>query len=203
MTIANELHQYGYHVIDNFLLDEHYLQLRATIQGLQEQGGFKPAKIGNQHNKTLNDTIRNDQTLWLDQTNENTGIMAYFTELKKICSKLNETLFLGLIDYEAHFAIYQPNSFYKKHVDQFRATRERRISCVYYLNQEWQQDFGGELRLYDQEDAPLTTILPLGNRFVCFNSDIPHEVFTAFKTRYSIAAWLKVRPITRITRVFA
>ncbi len=199
MNIADHLHQYGHYVLDNFLSEEHYQQIRVTIQALQAERCFKPAKIGNQFNKKLNTQIRNDQISWLEPTHENPGIMAYFSELKKISAILNESLFLGLVDYEAHFAVYQPNSFYKKHVDQFISTGERRISCVYYLNQDWLPEFGGELRLYDQHDLPQSTISPLGNRFVCFNSDIPHEVCTTYKTRFSIAAWLKVRPVTLIT----
>jgi SM-20-related protein len=91
-----------------------------------------------------------------------------------------------------------PNGFYKKHVDQFATTKDRRISCVYYLNENWQPDFGGELTLYNTQDELLTHVQPLGNRFVCFNSDMPHEVCTAYQTRYSIAAWLKVRSLSRI-----
>jgi SM-20-related protein len=195
MPIADNIYQHGFHVIDNFLEETHYLELRSLTQRLQNEGNFTPAKIGHQHNKTLAADIRNDQIYWLDEQTKSPAINAYFTELEKISATLNQTLFLGLVDYEAHFAIYQPNNFYKKHVDQFNTAQERRISCVYYLNHEWQQEFGGELQLYDQADQPLTTITPQGNRFICFNSDIPHEVCTAFKTRYSIAAWLKIRPM--------
>lgn len=199
MSVVENIYQYGFDVIDNFLDEAHYLELRSLMLLLHDQGHFEPAKIG-QCNKKQNANIRNDQIFWLDQQTDSAAVDAYFTALKKISATLNESLFLGLVDYEAHFAIYQPNNFYKKHVDQFITTKERRISCVYYLNHAWQQEFGGELRLYNQADQPLTTITPQGNRFVCFNSDIPHEVCTAFKMRYSIAAWLKVRPMTHHVR---
>lgn len=195
MSIEDHLYNNGFHVIDNFLEQQHYLELQALIQHLEDKELFKPAKIGQQHDKTQNATIRNDRILWLDEQKNHPAVDMYLTKLKQLSEQLNQSLFLGLMDYEAHFAIYQPNNFYKKHVDQFTATQERRISCVYYLNHEWQQAFGGELRLYDTNDHPLSTITPQGNRFVCFNSDIPHEVLTAYKTRYSITAWLKVRPI--------
>lgn len=195
MPVVENIFHHGFHVIDNFLDQTHYLELRSLIELLHDQGNFEPAKIGHQRNKTRDTNIRSDQIFWLDQKAGEPAVDAYFTRLKTISATLNQSLFLGLVDYEAHFAIYQPNNFYKKHVDQFTTTRERRISCVYYLNHAWQDGFGGELRLYDRTDHPLTTITPQGNRFVCFNSDIPHEVCTAFKTRYSIAAWLKVRPM--------
>ncbi len=191
--ISDEIYHHGFHVIDDFLNLEHYHALRKTMQEVHRQGSFTQAKIG--QNKTHNLTIRTDKIFWLDKRNGNEPINAFFTEIDKICATLNQSLFLGLIDYEAHFAVYQPNSFYKKHVDQFATTQDRRISCVYYLNVDWQEAFGGELQLYDKTDQPLTKIMPLGNRFVCFNSDLPHEVCTAYQTRYSIATWLKIRPL--------
>ena len=193
--LANNICHDGYHVIDNFLHPHHYHALRETIQNLHNNGHCKLAKIGNSQEKNHNATIRNDHIVWIDKQEGNDAIAGYFTEIEALCKTLNQSLFLGLIDYEAHFAVYQPNSFYKKHVDQFATTQDRRISCVYYLNEGWQQEFGGELVLYDTKDQPLTQIMPLGNRFICFNSDLPHEVCTAYQTRYSIAAWLKVRPI--------
>ena len=126
------------------------------------------------------------------------AVNTYLSEIKKLSETLNQSLFLGLVDYEAHFSIYQPNNFYKKHVDQFATTQDRRISCVYYLNDEWREAFGGELKLYNKTDQLLANIMPIGNRFVCFNSDIPHEVCTAHQTRYSIAAWLKIRSMELI-----
>lgn len=193
MSVEEHIYQQGFHIIDNFLEESDYLELHSLIQNLDDEGCFKPAKIGHQHDKTQNISIRNDKILWLDEQSEHPAVHTYLRELEKLSARLNQSLFLGLVDYEAHFAIYQPNNFYKKHIDQFSTARERRISCVYYLNHEWQNEFGGELKLYDQADRHLTTITPQGNRFVCFNSDLPHEVCTAYKTRYSIAAWLKVR----------
>jgi SM-20-related protein len=96
--------------------------------------------------------------------------------------------------YEAHFAIYPPHHFYKKHVDQFTHSHDRKISCVFYLNEDWDPAHGGELILYNENDQPSTSILPIGNRMVCFNSTLVHEVQTTYRMRYSIASWLKSRP---------
>ena len=195
ISISDAIYQRGFHIIDNFLGDEDYRTLQMTIQQRQQDGSFRPAKIGHLQDKTHNANIRNDQIFWLDKQEGNSDINTYFSQLETLCETLNRTLYLGLVDYEAHFAIYQPNHFYKKHIDQFSTTQDRRISCVYYLNEQWQTDFGGELILYDKEDQPLINIMPLGNRFVCFESDMPHEVCISYQTRYSIAGWLKVRPI--------
>lgn len=193
MNVADDLCDQGFHIIDDFLINDDYLALCELISAIQEAGRFRPAKIGHQLNKMQDEAIRNDQIYWLDKQDSSPAIMAYFAKIEALSECLNQTLFLGLIDYEAHIAIYQPNQFYKKHIDQFATQQDRRISCVYYLNDNWEEKDGGELRIYDTEHQPLTTILPEGNRFVCFNSNLPHEVCVAHKNRYSIAAWLKSR----------
>ncbi len=196
--IADGIYAHGFHVIDNFLDDDTYRALRATIQAMHQDGHFKPAKIGQNNLKTINMAIRNDAICWLDKPGINNAVKTYFVEIEKLCNILNQSLLLGLIDYEAHFAIYQPNNFYKKHIDQFKTTLDRRISCVYYLNNEWSEANGGELLLYNTNEQPLTTIAPEGNRFVCFNSSMVHEVRTAYQLRYSIATWLKIRHMSNL-----
>lgn len=193
--LADNLQHHGFHVIDRFLNQNDFESICQTIQSLHINGLCKPASIGKHHEKKQDATIRNDHIFWIEDHEENDAIDQYRQAMKRLSQTLNETLFLGLVDFEAHFAVYPPNHFYKKHVDQFTATHDRRISCVYYLNHNWQKDHGGALVLYDKKGQPLTEILPQGNRFVCFTSDLPHEVCTAYQTRYSIAAWLKVRPM--------
>jgi SM-20-related protein len=92
-----------------------------------------------------------------------------------------------------HFAVYAPGSFYKRHVDQFATTKTRKISCVYYLNEKWLEEYQGELTLYDKENNLLQNVLPIGNRLICFNSELPHEVNPTLQTRYSITTWMKTR----------
>ena len=193
--LADDLCSTGFHIIDNFLQPTSYHALREALETTYQQGSFKPAKIGQKQEKADNTAIRGDQIFWLDKPSSNHAINEFFTHIDMLCATLNHSLFLGLIDYEAHFAIYQPNNFYKKHIDQFSTKKDRRISCVYYLNDDWQPAFGGELNLYDPQDQLLSSIMPIANRFVCFNSDLPHEVCTAYQTRYSIATWLKIRPL--------
>lgn len=198
MSLAENIYHHGFHLMDNFLDEDDYQALRTTIQTLRNSGNFKPAKIGPTLDKTANANIRNDAIFWLDKAAENPAVARYLETLEALSQQLNQSLFLGLVDVEAHFAIYEPNNFYKKHVDQFSTNQDRRISCVYYLNENWQDAFGGELILYEGNDEPLITIQPQGNRLVCFNSDMPHEVVTTYETRYSITAWLKIRPMALI-----
>jgi SM-20-related protein len=191
--VINAIAQNGFYVSDEFLSLEHFQQLHELLQSWQAEGQFKAAKIGLNATKTQAIQIRGDEIAWLDAGENHPAIKAYFTAINAVKDRLNQAFFLSLTDYEAHFAIYPPQSFYKKHVDQFKTANHRQISCVYYLNPQWQASFGGELNLYTAEDELLSTILPLANRFVCFKSNLPHEVLTSHYPRYSIAGWLKTR----------
>ncbi len=191
--IEEAIYHQGFYISDAFLDIEHYQELRNALQNIYHQGDFKMAKVGQALNASQHVTIRNDQIFWLDEAMPNAAVQAYFNKMYAIQTQLNQSLFLGLNNIEAHYAVYQPGRFYKKHVDQFKENFDRRISCVYYLNDNWQPEHGGELTLYNQNDELLVNVEPKGNRFICFTSDLPHEVHVAHHIRYSIAAWLKVR----------
>jgi len=192
--VSDNIFQQGYHVADNFLAEHHYQALLATLQAMHSDGRLRNAKIGANQDTLLNTNIRGDQLHWLDDSGDDPAITAYFAAINTIRTQLNRSLFLGLMDFETHFALYEPGSFYQKHVDQFTTKQDRRISCVYYLNHGWQSAFGGELAIYDIHEQELCSIQPQANRFVCFSSDLPHEVQTTHQVRYSIAGWLKTRP---------
>ncbi|KTC77838.1 2OG-Fe(II) oxygenase [Legionella brunensis] len=191
--LIEDIYQLGFHIIDNFLPLQHFQSLQTTAKSLAAEGQFRSAKIGRQQQAAHNYTVRTDQICWVDEYQENPAIHTYLTKINDIAATLNQSLFLGLVDFETHFAIYKPGSFYKKHIDQFKTTQDRRISCVFYLNDTWEEAFGGELKLYDRNDDYLSSIIPIGNRFICFISDLPHEVCQTKKTRYSIAGWMKTR----------
>lgn len=191
MSLADAIYSRGFHVIDNFLDPSAFQGLRETAELMDSQGQFRQAKVGKQLEAALHSEIRNDKICWLDEDPANSALEHYFAKMHELARTLNQALFLGLKEFETHFAIYQPGSFYKKHVDQFQGTTNRRISCVYYLNASWREELGGQLRLYDCEDRLLDSILPQGNRLVCFSSELPHEVCTTREIRYSITGWMK------------
>lgn len=193
--IADNIYENGFHVIDNFLPSNVLQNLRQRAEFLNAEGQFKNAKVGRQQQAIHNNEIRKDKIHWLNELDDHQAVRAYLFKVNEIASILNQSLFLGLLDFESHFAIYKPGSFYKKHIDQFATTKDRQISCVYYLNEHWQDRDAGELKLYDTNDQLLFSTMPIGNRFICFRSDLPHEVCITYNTRYSIAGWMKTRPL--------
>lgn len=194
--ITQDICTQGFCIIDQFLEMNHYQSLATMAREMHQEGLFKSARIGLKIQAQQNNTIRADEICWIDEYSQEPSIQAYLKEANSLANMFNQTLYLGLTEFETHFAAYQPGAFYKKHIDQFATTKTRKISCVYYLNQNWHEAFGGELKLYNKENQLIQKVTPFGNRFICFNSELPHEVCQTHQSRYSITGWMKTRSLT-------
>lgn len=151
---------------------------------------FKRAGISAR--KQIHSDKRRDKILWL---NEDHGVQSQFLEFTEgLREFLNRELFLGLTYFEAHFALYERGDFYETHVDAFKNSKNRVVTVVYYLNEEWdEKEDGGELVLYDEEGTFLRKVVPHANTLAVFLSEkFPHEVLKAKRKRYSIAGWFRV-----------
>lgn len=194
--ICEELYTQDYAIVESFLSLEDYHSLSLSAQTMLANAQFRSAKIGRQVDSMENTEIRTDKIAWLDDLERNTAINHYLEKINQLARGLNQAFFLGLDHLEAHFAVYAPGSFYRKHVDQFKTTQDRRISCVYYLNNAWQEEDGGQLKLYNKQDELILELLPTPNRLIVFKSDLPHEVCETHRARFSITGWLKVRSLS-------
>ena len=191
-----------YVVIDDFL-DVDLLQLVKEEFGvLENKDCFGQAAIGTKNEQKVIQEIRSDLIYWIDK---NDGTLQYklydlFIELKNL---INKHCFLSLSDFEFHFAKYPKGSFYKKHLDQFDNRSNRMISVILYLNKDWKDGFGGELKIYPINEEP-KTIEPLENRLVMFKSDaLPHEVLVSNFDRRSITGWMLHKPAKINTVLFS
>ncbi|MDG1995352.1 MAG: 2OG-Fe(II) oxygenase [Emcibacteraceae bacterium] len=106
---------------------------------------------------------------------------------------MNKELFLGLTSIESHYARYEKGGFYKKHVDAFSGTTNRKVSIVLFLNDHWNPADEGELKLFvGQEHDKQILIKPqLGTLVIFMSDEVPHEVLKTNCTRYSIAGWFR------------
>ena len=74
---------------------------------------------------------------------------------------LNKARYLGLFEYECHYAIFSEGSSYAKHSDVLAGPKNRIVSTVLYLNENWQASDGGELVLLDPDGGTvITTVQP-------------------------------------------
>jgi len=188
--IANALNDDGYIVLPKFLPDELTEQLYQHVSTIPEQE-FKVAGIGRNQSFQLNDKIRSDRTRWLSSFDP--VEQAYLSIMDDCRQQLNQQLFLGLRDYEAHFAHYKEGSYYQRHVDAFHGRSNRLVTTVFYLNPDWDQQDGGELIIYHNDSSnTVCRVLPeFGTMVVFLSEQFPHEVLTSMRDRYSIAGWFR------------
>jgi Rps23 Pro-64 3,4-dihydroxylase Tpa1-like proline 4-hydroxylase len=81
----------------------------------------------------IRQAVRGDRIHWLEQGQSAAGDV-WLQQLEGLRLQLNQGLFLGLEDFEGHYALYPPGSFYQKHLDRFHDDDRRSISVVLYLN---------------------------------------------------------------------
>ncbi|WP_265942439.1 2OG-Fe(II) oxygenase [Dechloromonas sp. A34] len=158
-----------------------------------EVSRFQPAGIGRGAANQRRESIRGDLISWFDLADHTDR--AYLAWMEELRLGLNAALFLGLFDYECHYAIYGSGAGYAKHSDVLNGARQRVLSTVLYLNEGWQEGDGGQLRLFDPTgDGVIATIQPEFGTMVIFLSEVfPHQVLTANRQRRSIAGWFRGR----------
>ena len=185
----------GYVVIHDLIQDDLTRRLQAEAMAKHTSDKLERAGVGRVDDFTVDLTIRRDKTRWFDRSTS--AQCDYLDVMEGIRKTVNRELFLGLFSYEAHFAVYEPGGFYRRHVDAFRGSRNRILSSVFYLNDDWHDADDGALVIYPANDEnparPLAEILPVSGTLVLFLSeDIPHEVRATQRDRYSIAGWFRV-----------
>ncbi|MFD1550850.1 2OG-Fe(II) oxygenase [Putridiphycobacter roseus] len=181
---------YGYCI--DFILPEIVVGLNANIQTLLDAEKMKISGIGNNFAYQKDKNIRGDKINWIELSSVNTFELVYLKKIEKFILYLNKTCFTAINCFESHYANYETNSFYKRHVDQFKNEGARQFSILLYLNDNWLISDGGMLALYPTGKDQIH-ISPLGGSLVLFRSaEMEHEVLPSLtRERRSIAAWLK------------
>jgi len=194
--IADALVDPGYLVLDG-LLPPTLVDGLCQALSCDSESRLRPAGIGRGDDYQLNRQVRRDKIRWLDTEpagSRHPAVTEFICWMDKLREGLNQRLFLGLFEYECHFAVYESGDFYQKHRDAFKGNPGRKLSTVFYLNRDWAPADGGELVLYDDSgEQELDRIAPKSGRLVIFLAEnFPHEVLAARKRRASIAGWFRV-----------
>jgi len=193
--IISSLRERGYiilnHVFPTAMLESLFIDIKQT-----DREAFHDAGIGREQEHQLNPFVRRDRIHWLSNTYENTT--EYFNWMEQLRIRLNRELYLGLFDYECHYAHYPQGAFYKKHLDAFQGNTIRRLTTILYLNPAWQPQDGGELVMYAHDgETILETVQPTFGILVIFLSEeFPHEVLPANVSRYSLTGWFRINNST-------
>lgn len=182
----------GYAIFPDLIRPEVTREVRTEMETLRDGGAFRPAAIGKGPGTQHVPETRGDGTYWF----ESDGLTPVQEKLASLFDfvreSLNAELYLGLWDWEGHYAIYPPGTFYRKHLDRFRNDSKRTVSVVLFLNSDWKKESGGALRL--DTGAGENEILPASGTAVFFLSEkIPHEVLETNRERLSFAGWFRTR----------
>ena len=192
-SLVEDLFRQHYAVLPDFFSPAQISAWHDDAAAVSRQGLFRAAAVGRNADRLRDTTIRGDTIHWLEPDTLIPAQQAYLAFLETLRLQLNKQFMLGLFAAECHYAHYLAGSFYKKHLDRHQGSRERVISVICYLNDDWQAQDGGQLRLY--LDDKTQDVQPLAGTLVCFFSDrIPHEVLAVKRERFSLTGWLRVRP---------
>ncbi|MEO9330946.1 2OG-Fe(II) oxygenase [Ectopseudomonas guguanensis] len=167
-------------------------ELAAECHARARSGALSAAGVGRGAALQVQEGVRGDRIQWLEP-GQSAACDRYLALMDALRQALNRALFLGLEDFECHFACYAPGAFYQRHVDRFRDDDRRTVSAVFYLNENWQAEQGGALRLYLADERE-HDVLPEAGTLALFMSDaMPHEVLPASRERLSLTGWFRRR----------
>jgi len=179
-------------LIEGYFPEAVLQNLHQTARKLWQEGSFHAAKVGRSAEQKTETAIRSDWTSWIDlKTSAQQQLALDFANLQ---NELNRALYLGIQEFECHWARYNEGQFYDRHIDQSPSKSqlhgERVLSFVLYLNPNWQPGDGGELCLFHKD--PEIRIEPRWGRIALFRSDtVPHAVMKSQKERWSLTGWFR------------
>lgn len=187
---------YGISVKDHFLGPHLGDKILEEVEVLNQSGKFRCGQLVNQ--KTIpSRSIRGDQIAWVEGCEPGCDYIA--TLMARIDEAIMYSAATGQLGdcvingrTKAMVACYPGNGTgYVRHVDNPNHDG-RCITCIYYLNKEWDvTKHGGMLQIFPEGKNIVANIEPLFDRLLIFWSDRrnPHEVKPAFATRYAITVW--------------
>lgn len=192
LRIVDDLAERGWSQQAVFLPESLTRALAIECRKRAAEGELAPAAVGRGPSQEVREGIRGDHIQWLEpgQAQPCDDYLALMDDLRQA---LNRGLFLGLEDFESHFAFYPPGAFYLRHVDRFRDDDRRMVSAALYLNDAWLPEHGGQLRMF-LKDGAQHDVQPAGGTLVVFLSgEMPHEVLPCTRDRLSLTGWFRRR----------
>ncbi|MFY0683143.1 MAG: 2OG-Fe(II) oxygenase [Balneola sp.] len=181
-------------IVDDFISDELYKKIMDFFSAVEENERLKKAGIGSSVDYQIQKEVRGDLIYWLDQERD-ILLAPLFSLIEELREKLGMYCFISLSGSEFHLAKYPTGSKYEKHIDQFNTQSNRQITVLIYLNKDWKNGDGGELKISNEEGGFL--VEPIAKRMLLFKSDVvEHEVLLTSVPRYSLSGWLLRQPAT-------
>ncbi|HGY9623919.1 2OG-Fe(II) oxygenase [Pseudomonas juntendi] len=191
-NIVDELANHGWSRQPLFVPAALTRVLAAECRQRSAEGELSPASVGRGIGQEVRETIRGDHIQWIEP-GQSEACDRYLDIMEGLRQALNQGLYLGLEDFECHFALYPQGAFYRRHLDRFRDDDRRAVSVVLYLNENWQPEDGGQLRMFLADGVEHDVQPEAGTLVVFLSGDIPHEVLPAGRERLSLTGWFRRR----------
>jgi hypothetical protein len=188
-------------VIDNFLGPTQSALVRKACVKMDEDGLLQDSNMGKGNTKWASKKSRGDRLLWLtsiDPKDVPDPIRKCIRSLQAVQKSLiKEVPHLNLGKrISIQLACYPGNGTgYVRHTDAFRNNNpnetKRKITALYYMNPDWEEAHGGQLRAYYDKPEKYWDVEPKMDRLLLFRSDIvPHEVLPSHAMRYALTCWM-------------
>ncbi|RUS71850.1 hypothetical protein EGW08_020384 [Elysia chlorotica] len=189
------LTKYGICAIDKFLGEATGQEILKEVLQLRAAGIMRQGQLVHGPSSSSNKYIRGDMITWVDESEPRAENIQYLISCMDAvvvqCAKkleeytINERTKAMVACYPGH------RTKYVRHVD--NPNKDGRcITCIYYLNKNWDvKQHGGLLRIYPEGSDQVANIEPKFDRLLFFWSDRrnPHEVEPAFVERFAITVW--------------
>lgn len=193
--LASAVADPGYGVFPNFLTDGIQQDLVQLMNDKVAADALVRAGVGTGQELQVRSEIRSDSIIWLDPEDSAPAVSNWIDAMNLLTEYFRSQLFLPVWTYEGHLARYPAAGFYKAHLDRHAKTFTRQISIIVYLNKDWQESDGGQLRLYTDVEkgvkGDFIDVLPQAGTVVIFRSaDFWHEVMPSTRERLSLTGWL-------------
>lgn len=134
--MLNAIDQFGWASVPGCLGEADSLRLRSECEEASDRGDFKRAGVGRGLDLHVREEIRGDHVMWLQTDSASVEQVIYLAKLERLRLALNQRFFLGLFEYEGHFAIYPEGAFYKAHLDRHAGTTDRIVTTILYFESE-------------------------------------------------------------------
>jgi SM-20-related protein len=185
----------GYAVCTGMLPLDLIVSLASEQRRRESVGELVGAGTGRGAGQAVGAAQRQAQSSWFSE--ETAAERHYLAFAERMRLAMNRRLFLGLFEFEAQFLHYRPGGFYRRHIDALYGERNRIVSMIAYLNEDWTREDGGALSIWAASGVgePVEEVMPLAGTIVLMLSEeIPHEARVAQRERRAIAGWFRGNP---------
>ena len=153
--ILSDLCERGFSVIEDYFSPQFCHLLRHESQDFWQTNQFHPATVGQGKQQRLENSVRGDHILWLDRPAQGSGLRHYLSSLDNLKQHLNQGLFLGLQDHEAHLCNRGPRQrgFHRRLRQHHQPTKQRGKPAQHH--QKRHDAWGGQHHIgkADQKEA--------------------------------------------------